>query len=790
MATRELPSADAWPFVDRNTEIWEAEDFLRNEYPDAPSRQLYIAGASGIGKSFFVRELICRFAEHQRSGICLYADVSESALELAALEKRLAAIALTAKVPQRSDPQQIPSEVADAAERRLVSAWKRRAYQVGRIVGSITKLDKILNELPKELDAYSGPDFLQDGEFWNFLVQEAAHRPVLLALDNVQRQADWSKLDLMVGRAPRGVRLVVVESLQGQQPSPLRFRAFGNTRKEIVLDELPDNEACNLVIRVVGDGKKERDLAARWVGRFHGHPKELEGKIQQYFKRGAESNNRITNFQDRITALPGRDQLVLRLITMLRTPLSRENLQWLLDRLLNPFPDAGGILDDLVDDRFIEINQHTQLVTTEHDIVNLSLRSAPWQDDDFDIREPLVRFLNARLDAVIGDDYARIADNLFDLALPEDFRRNPDLQLRLNDFIYKLHGENNYRYLTNLYDKPSCHERLQELPRRALRAFLDAFQKTSKFDQGLVAIRAMREAHVELEQRDLDLAKAKYLVQLFEYGDAKSLLTQIEPRSDSDLVLFNIINIEADDEAARAMITRLPGNDSELDEYQCVMLRNCGHLYPIGEARQFVKRALTWFNTHGSTFAFGKATTENNLGVLELWARNYGAARFLLQSAQKGLASLGSNEVYQPYVNLACLHALEGDIKSAQVLLAAAKEQVPTSLHMDVLMIALNELMLGLMAGSIGLASGAQTAVQLYGEASVRTQDTRFREHIAWFANQLLSRTSPGNRVPVSADFDKRFLLNDLCSTNIFAEAVIAGEPIPIVFQLSTHWRY
>src|SRR5258707_175524 len=96
-----------------------------------------------------------------------------------------------------------------------------------------------------------------------------------------------------------------------------------------------------------------------------------------------------------------------------------------------------------------------------------------------------------------------------------------------------------------------------------------------------------------------------------------------------------------------------------LDEFQCVMLRNAGHLYDGTESRQLLNRSRNAFTRLG--LRFGAATATNNLGVVALWGGHHRQAERELSSARAQLEDLGSNEVYQPLINLAVLRILQGN---------------------------------------------------------------------------------------------------------------------------------
>jgi hypothetical protein len=319
-----------------------------------------------------------------------------------------------------------------------------------------------------------------------------------------------------------------------------------------------------------------------------------------------------------------------------------------------------------------------------------------------------------------------------------------------------------------------------------LEAILDAFQKTAQFNQGLAAIELMRK-HQKLPQRTLDLFAAKYLVQKFDYHEAETLLSRMKPRPDRDVILFNILlNLCRDDEA-RQMLAGLPKSPRELNEFQCVMLRNAAHLYNPDIARELLRLARAGFKNKG--LKFGEATTLNNLGVLELWAGRLQEGSQYLLAAQTALEDLNSNEVYQPITNMAILHAMRGQLVSAKEQLQRARMWASPHLRMDDLMLQLNQLVLDLMDGNIRGTIAAGKAIDLY-RRSLQTKDVRFQRVLAWFANQLESAFIGSSSFLDSTMYETQVRNNGCVGHEVYCEIDVDGCRITAVLQLSTHWRY
>lgn len=107
---------DEWAFLGRARELKQCLTFLKpNDEAPVQSRLLCVRGESGVGKSFFTKELICQFAKQLPPALALYVNLEESEFESIELEKRLAYLAsYAAGAPTRKSPQQVPAGAVGA----------------------------------------------------------------------------------------------------------------------------------------------------------------------------------------------------------------------------------------------------------------------------------------------------------------------------------------------------------------------------------------------------------------------------------------------------------------------------------------------------------------------------------------------------------------------------------------------------------------------------------------------------------------------------------------------------
>lgn len=814
LITAKFPDENDWPFLGRVRELERCLTFLKPDESDAPSRLLHIAGESGAGKSFFAKEIICRFTERAPSSLGLYINVEESEFESAEIEKRLALIASYPAEPTRKDPQHIPVNAEMAKYLRPLPRWLQTLrYTYGGLREATADVPVLGNTikalLPQELPVSKRREMVAAGRFWDYLIATARRDPVLLVIDNFQFLPDSvaMEIDMVLAIADTGFRLLTVERLREGVSEARKLRCFAYNRLSLELAALTHEETRKLVDIVLGaEGEGSSEIGDVMFRKSGGNPKQVwlqlrAYQLSQHRPEASENHSLETRqnprpvgaaaggYDETIQNLPALDRLALQLVTLLMGGLKLDDLVRILRSIVHSLSEEDvrrAILDLTLVGLLIVNGTQNNRVRIEHELVSRSVRRLTTEEDTLELRHDVVSALSHRLEHALEDEeYERLVDRLIGLLAPEEIRRH-ELLAHLIALVDRQHSKEHFHYLASLFGTPCCGGAVDLLPSHCLEAFLDAFQKTSQFDKGLAAVALMR-ANGNLSPRKMALFAAKYLVQKFEYSEAESTLRQLDPGSDRDVVLFNILLNLCRDSEARRMVEALPRNANQLDEYQCVMLRNSSHLYNEDTARRLLTLAKDGFRRLG--LKFGEATALNNLGVLELWTGRYDDARRHLTAALSTLEALGSNEVYQPLTNMAVLHAVEGDVASARHLLDQARTAVSPWLKMDDIMLRLNQLTIELIEGSVSGIDAAAKANELY-EHGFRTMDMRFRDVLAWFANQMETLFVGSSSIPLPPDFETTIRDGRRSGLEVFSEVYVDGQKLSTVFVLSPHWRY
>lgn len=838
-----------WPFLGRSRDLKHCLAFLKpGDEITIASRLLRVSGESGAGKSFFVKELICQFAQQTPAALALYVNLEESGFESAELEKRLAHLASYPSAPTRKNPQQVPGAASIARHRRPFPWWmKTLQYTYNGVKESTAQIPfvgKVIKAfLPKEMPVSRRRELAAAGRFWDYLVVEARRIPVLLVLDNFQFLPDSAamEIDSVFAAADAGLRFVTVERLRrgAAASGAWDLRCFPDHRLSVELAPLTHAETSSLVRAVLGENvlnlNEICDVVFRKSG---GNPKQMwlqlralqinlaaaqqssaaggaggSGQALQLVRRTALLQARrevpagemaLGDYEETITNLPPLDRLSLQIVTLVMGGLKLDDVVNILRSIVHSVSEEDikkTILDLALVGLLIINGTQNNRVKIEHELVTLSVRRTTTEQETLDLRLDVVSALSRRLEQAPADEeYERLVDRLIGLVMPAELRSRHDLLTHLITLIDKQHLRERFHYLIWLFATPSVRETIDLIPPHCLEAFLDAFQKTSQFDKGLAAIELVR-LHGKMPRRELSLYSARYLVQKFEYEKAETILKETSGGSDRDMILFNILLNLCRNNEARRMIESIPADADNLDEFQCVMLRNCSQLYEENEARTRLLKAKRGFSRLG--LRFGEATALNNLGVLELWAGKYEKAQYYLNAGRSAFEKLESNEIYQPLTNLAVLSAVRDDATGALQLLDKAKTAVSPWLQMDDLMLAFNQLMLDLQAGKTSGAEAATRAEELH-RRSRKIMDMRFRDVLAWFAHQMQTHYGEGSDadsatpfedeekypIPVPPEFDSRIRRGSCSGLEVFKDFELDGRNIALVYVLSPHWRY
>ena len=796
-ASSELFKSEAtWPLTLRASDIADCEAFLGTVSPRSP-RHLHVAGPSGSGKSFLVRELLVRRALANAGVIAIYLDAPPSDLEASALLDRLGPLLSKKRTGDRAAPNTVPRNTAVKWRKRRTSKARDLLgylYRMCRdlsghipLIGPVTKA-VLPVAIPSQAQMMSDPTAAL-----RFLISQSYKSEVVLAIDNVQFVPEPLRdlIEIEVEQAGACLRLITVERCQGAPEWPMMRECAGFIQKNIELGAASLSEIRVMAREALRDHADLDLLAQAIFRRSAGNLKSAWFQMKLLAER-REISERLpgSSYERVIGDLSPVDQIVLRLVVFVLGGLSVGQIVRLF-KAIGLHVDSQAVtlaIADLAALGLLVVNgEQNDRVRVEHELVAQTVHALTPEEEKLEFRTQLVRAISAVLDAGPAEDgQIALYDRLLGIAGEQEFRSDPTLQSHLVTFVCDQYARERHTYLAALLRDSVCWSILDLLPGHVVRLLLDAIQKSSAFSLGLVTTQKLRT--VVAHQALSSLYEAKYLVQLFQYDQARAALERAQPSPERDAIQFNMLINECEDELAGRLASELvhEAGSRQLTEYECVMLRNAGHLFGEAGARQAVTLSFEGFRRLG--LRFGSATAQNNLGIVELLAGNLSSACTLFETALSELTALGSHETYQPLVNLAAAAFSAGDIALARRYLRRGQELAPSSLPMDMIMFAFND-------GILELASGGQDGATLESfrnlhRQAVRTRDLRFAAILGAFTADLEIRLLGLSRAEFDTTLIERVQDSDQLGIEMFRDVELAGAPLSAPFILSPHWRY
>ncbi len=290
----------------------------------------------------------------------------------------------------------------------------------------------------------------------------------------------------------------------------------------------------------------------------------------------------------------------------------------------------------------------------------------------------------------------------------------------LEKYINILHTNFRYFQICQLYNKlsetPSYGNQIVILfPIRSITQILDSFQKTSNFDEGLKISKELSNYY------NMDLYKAKFLLQSYHYKDALNVLNNRLSNYESWSIYLNAMQHLRKDNEVRNYVEKLINENSnyEDEEFYYIILRNTGHLFSFQTAYKNISKSLEYFKNINNSFV--ESTCLNNIGILYLYkgveSSNIQTAKRYFKKAKKIMHQLKSNEEYQSIINIGVSYFCEKDYNMALEYFTNAAPIVPKSLTFDCIKLKCNILVCQYIIGSNSLDNIRGELLSLYSEA-------------------------------------------------------------------------
>ncbi|WP_046006586.1 hypothetical protein [Pseudoalteromonas rubra] len=784
-------SEGCWPFLLREKEIGLCLDFIENDNSDK-LKLLQIKGVSGCGKSFFSKELVSRVSEKQLASAALYFNVPPADLDASKLFDKAGNTLCSPHNATKFSPFYVSKGIAKKWTRLNKSVNYSRASYLYGVARELTNQIPVLGPFIKAflpVSIFGGIGNSHEIDAIDFLINESKTKKVIIVIDNTQflplsyRAIFESKLS----NAGRFFTLVLVErtiNCEHENWLPLHNKAIV---KSIEFGPASLQDTKRLVQRIFPMENDIEELVKSIHRRSEGNLKSIWFQLKFLVERRENQALNISSgsYQGVVQSLSTSDTIVLRLVVFLLGGLSIGNIVDLVGSLDLKISEetVRNATQDLVTFGLLVLNseRHDKL-RVEHELIAHVVSELTPEEEKLELRLQLVQAISDILD-VRGetDNELALYDRLIGITYEQEVRAKANIQNHIVTFIYILDTQENFSYLANIFRDSVCWDVLDILPSHSVKIMLNAFQKCSLFSFGLIATEKLRNYR---KHKDIaNLFEAKFLVQLFRYEEAESIILDTKPSKERDSILFNIrINLCEDEKAASLALSTYKKLSPFSSEYDFLTLRNSGHLFPPDISRKILSASVTGFESIGSEF--GYATALNNASIVELHSNNLYKAKIMLNESIEKLKKLNSVEVYQPYVNLSAIYILEKDIYKSKKYLLLARSVVPKSLAMDAAMLDFNELIIDLYCKNISY-SEAVVKFERIRVASSRTKDFRFISVVSWFVSKLKNigeRSGDDNDIP--------FVDNDKVGIEVFFETYIDGNYILLPYILSPNWRY
>lgn len=674
------------PYLRRSNELAVGLTHLLLASSSEHSRLLIVQGDSGTGKTSFAKELARRLlAESPADPLCLYIDVPNDDYQSADILRYLMTLAEVPTTPTKGFPVQILESHAPSVFRRELG--RRRVVgmallrTVAEAAGSLVGLG---GAVKSALEPGNAPTLSIDDEFYRYIKWVVKKSPVVVIVDNYQFLASSIRLSLeaIFHRLQSGVSLLLidrtVDSASTLDPSP---RIFASQSKSIALGPLQNDHVEDIVVATLGIPTEDaKRLASDLMVKSGGIAKDIEYCLRQIHLSGSvDEKSPIDGLAATLDRLPLIHQKYLMIATLLDGGVKPEVARNTVRRITEAY-EIGSIdlaLEDLLKHQYMRLNTLSgDRLRAGHERIVQAMRELAPDELHEQVRHALVDVLRESLESSESLD-----NETYILHCMIGLQTARELGAHLHEVAQLLrqqHQREQFQYIATI--AADLRDVLSLLPESAVTVVLDAYQKSSQFEQGLALLRHLGNEADRGQSRRL-LYRVKFLAQLYEYEEALDLIPHLDQDDPWTRVYEFGVHLSTGQRDEALELLGSPGASIPFGEPDAVMARNSVSLLEPHQALERLERAEKFFRNAASKF--GVATVRTNRSVVLLSRGDYSSARSELDGALAIMRELGSSEVYQPILNLGITEALCGKLDLAETLLTQAADEVPRSLILD-----------------------------------------------------------------------------------------------------------
>lgn len=789
------------PFTGRDAQWIQGKAFLGIPYLGAEPRLLVLTGESGTGKTELYKKIARDLLLEDTNCLSLYLDLADDDFFLSKFFECLALLSLNPREASEHDPTQVPS---GGTFQDFLSRKKLTGGALSVIKGALTvvadlisaPVAKALSPLWEAVPRSPGMDHDVDLEtlFWEFLDREARARPIYLCLDNYQFLGAGARLsfEAKVQQIKRNLGITLI--VRAQDPEGIEAGAESiepgwsvpDSKHTVSLLPFTEEEVKSLVNRLYDHTEVRKDAVARAC--FHytrGNLKEIEIFLRNYRldKNGAFIEPDTHDLLALIAELPRESRGLLSLATLFPAGLKPRFVSAILSEHVG-LQDEERIQDlvqDMVTMGLLVVNgERRGLVRPAHEKVVISTRQILTDSEMVQLRTSALRALENLVSVThAASDYVYLLHCLVGL-MDVSYARGRIFQIaQLIDLQYEAES---YSYIVAVGKE--FQDILEIFPRTTLVRVLDAVQRCSEFYFGLAMIARLRPAEA-LRNEELALAEAKFLMQIYRYEEALDLLDELPRSGKVDMYRVMALQYVSRDEEARREVRRVAKREV-LSDSEGIILRNAAHLFGAADAIDHLNKAKEHFSQRGSVF--GLATACNNMGIVEVWRNRVDEAERLFEEARQRLESLGSNEVYQPLLNLGVVCGIRQRWDLALDRFEESRRWIPKPLLLDQLVLEANRVAARYLGELVPLEELQARMLDILTRGR-KLPNPRLQRQLSFVAYCLglpLSDMSPAVEVA-------RYAEQLAASTTTRFEVIVHQEEASereCLLVLSPHWRF
>lgn len=782
---------DDLPFVLRDNEL----DLLFYSVlsRDNNSRSIIINGDSGTGKSYLVKKVTFECIEENSIHYSLYFDIAKDSFTTSLFFETLMYYSWTQQNASFYNPTKISIQDSFSNFIKKYSLKKTILRKLFKTISSSIELLPYFGKpitciLPESDDNEHSNDPTPNiaFTFFKYIETIAKKKRIVISIDNYQFLDRSTRIlfENLLNNIQENIVLIVIDRTICNTKNIELLRCYSDNQQEISLANFDLNETKEMISVALSDKIVGMDFITDCYKNTNGNLKEIELLIQAYKTKGDFSNSRIPirKIHETISNLNEIDKYLLIIAGFFPAGLKKDIVFKIVSRsFLCKEIDVVTTIKELITLGYLIINsKNGELVKPTHEKIITSIKKAITDEEFIEIHQMLLTaFEDILSEYKKQKEYSYLLHCFVGISNITYLRNKVNYLIELIDIQY---NENLYQYIVTIYKQ--IPEAVSLLPEYSILKILDSIQKTSEFYIGLSLISQIKNKNL-VSNTNYKLYYAKYLIQTYQYHDALEIINSISCKNESYILYkLNILQHLGKNSEAKALLSTLILNKASI-HYTYIAFRNSAHLFSYDEAIYNISKAKTYFEEKGSSFAV--ATCHNNLGVVFLWNNEIEHAELMFFNAIEMFLNINSNEIFEPYCNLAVIEAIKGNYTYSRDFFQKSQHYVSENLKFDYILLKHNSFALELIEKGINAFSYLNEYLNL-STMSKQIGDPWLTFQIEYNLNII--RKNNNEKIKKLNPNILRGLLNRI---NTGQEVLINStldHNTKILFSLSPHWRY